>query len=427
LLGFLVFAVGSVFGQAGFYGPVVVHLKAGDAAPDISFASMLGAPGAASWSQTNLTGKVTVLVFYPDTSHNPQVVTAWNALVEKFAGKPVQFVWVTGEKEDTLLPWLEQHPVKGWVFYDPEGKTGAAYGLELPVGVIVGPDHRIVGFDERIAASEETVSAALAGKITTTRPDAEAMQAFEESGAVLLQPRPRTMPRFNSFRPNFEPSETLHVSVSKGEGRGSFGGDDFISLQGFDVREAIRAVYKDTPIRVRLPAALDNDKRYDFALVLPQAVSREKLNEYFRKGLEEYFHVTARRENRLVDVYVVTAVPGRRAPAVDASNGFGGGISGGGYEIEAEAGANVTKGGMKPAGIGAMRSVSIDGTVDNFCEMLEEGLDRPVVNETHLEGEFKFHVKSSGKETNDFLDRLREETGLVITPGQRNVAMLVVE
>ena len=75
---------------------------------------------------------------------------------------------MTGEKEDTLLPWLEQHPVKGWVFYDPEGKTGAAYGLELPVGVLIGADRKLLGFDERIAASEETVSAALAGKITTT-------------------------------------------------------------------------------------------------------------------------------------------------------------------------------------------------------------------------------------------------------------------
>jgi len=85
------------------------------------------------------------------------------------------------------------------------------------------------------------------------------------------------------------------------------------------------------------------------------------------------------------------------------------------------------KGSMKPAKIGAVRSVAIDGTVDSFCEMLEQALDRPVVNETHVEGEFKFHVKSSGREANDFLVRLGEETGLVIAAGQRNVEMLVVE
>jgi uncharacterized protein (TIGR03435 family) len=427
LLVFLIVAVGGGFGQAGFYGPVTVHLKAGDAAPDISFTRMLGAPGAASWSQTNLTGKMTVLAFYPDTSHNPQIVTAWNELVDKFAGKPVQFVWVTGEKEVTLLPALEKTPVKGWVFYDPEGKTGAAYGLDMPVGVLIGADRKILGFDSGVSPNESMVNAALAGRTTTTRPEMANMQAFVESGAVLLQAQPRAMPRFATFKPKIEPSETLHVSVSKGDGRGSFGGDDFISLQGFDLREAIRAVYKDTPVRVRLPAALDNDKRYDFALVLPEPVGRGRLEEDFRKGLEAYFHVTARRENRLVDVYVVTATPNKRPLVVEATNGFGGGVSGGSYELEAVSGADDMNGKMMPQKIEAVRSVSIDGTVDSFCEMLEEGLNRPVVNETHLQGEFKFDVKSSGKATNDFLERLREETGLVITAGQRNVEMLVVE
>ena len=132
LLAVLAVAVSPGLGQVGLYGPVRVHLKAGDVAPDISFTRMLSGPGAASWSQTNLTGQMTVVVFYPDTSHNLESVTRWNAVVEKFAGKPVQFVWVTGEEEDRLLPWLNEHPVKGWVFFDPEGKTGKAYGLGAP-------------------------------------------------------------------------------------------------------------------------------------------------------------------------------------------------------------------------------------------------------------------------------------------------------
>lgn len=370
---------------------------------------------------------MTVLVFYPDTSHNLQHVTAWNELVKKFAGKPVEFVWVTGERENILLPSLNKNPVKGWMFYDPEGKTGAAYGLELPVSVIIGADRKILGFDDMPLPSESLVNAALEGRITTTKPDAASMKAFVDSGAVLLEEQPRAMPRFNNFKPDFVPSDKLHVSPAKGQQRGSFGGDDFISLQGFGLREAIQAVYKDTPIRVSLPAALDNDKRYDFALVLPGAVSQEAKDEYFRKGLEEYFHVTARHESRLVDVYVVTALPGRRPPAYEPpKERFGGGIDSFGYEFEAEGGAEEMKGGMKPRPIGSIRGVSMDGTVDRLCEMLEEGVDRPVVNETQLEGEFKFHVKSSEKAANDFLEKLRDETGLVIGPGMRSVEVLVL-
>jgi uncharacterized protein (TIGR03435 family) len=294
--------------------------------------------------------------------------------------------------------------------------------------VIIGADHKILGFDDALVPGEGAVNAALEGRITTTRPGPETIKAFVDSGAVLLEAQPRVMPRVKTFKPDFAPSDMLHVSPAKGEQRGSFGGDDFISLQGFGLREAIQAVYKDTPIRVSLPAALDNDKRYDFALVLPEAEGQEKMNEDFRKGLEEYFHVTARRESRLVDVYVVTALPNRKPPAVDPSpDQFGGHAESASYEFEAEGGADGMKGGMKPQPVGAMRSVAIDGTVDRFCELLEEALDRPVVNETQLEGEFKFHVKSSEKQANDFLDRLRDETGLVISPGQRNVEMLVLD
>ena len=83
---------------------------------------------------------MTVLVFYPDTSHNLQSVIRWNALVQQFAGKPIQFAWITGEQESSLLPWLQQHPVNGWVFYDPEGSTGRAYGMDIDAAVIIGAD-----------------------------------------------------------------------------------------------------------------------------------------------------------------------------------------------------------------------------------------------------------------------------------------------
>jgi peroxiredoxin len=219
LLVLLSVAVGGAFGQTGLYGPVTVHLKAGDVAPDISFARMLSAPGAASWSQANLTGQVTVVVFYPDIPDNPEWVTRWNAVVEKFAGKPVQFVWVTGEEDSKLLPWLNQHPVKGWVFDDPEGKTGKAYGLEEPPEVIVGADRKIVGFSWTMLPMEEQLNAVLEGRVTTTPPTHETIKAFMESRMVLLKAEPPKMPGIEDRTPHFAPSHALHVSISKRESR----------------------------------------------------------------------------------------------------------------------------------------------------------------------------------------------------------------
>jgi hypothetical protein len=203
--------VATMYGQHGIFGPVSAHLRAGDFAPDIVFTEILSAAGASPWSSANLSGRVTVLAFFPDTSHNPQAVSRWNALVEQFADKPVQFAWITSQYQPPLGPWLRAHPLKGWVFLDPLGATGLAYGMEEPAAVIIGSDRRIVGFDPAMLPSARTIDAALAGRIATDPP--------------LLAEPPR-MTRPEDDRPDFPPSYTLHVSPAKGGGGGEFGGGD---------------------------------------------------------------------------------------------------------------------------------------------------------------------------------------------------------
>src|SRR5580692_8753235 len=85
LLLVIALAVPSGSAQMGVYGTVAAHVKTGDRAPDIVFTKVLSAPVAGSWSQTNLSGQLTVLAFMPDTSHNLQIVTLWNDLVEQFS------------------------------------------------------------------------------------------------------------------------------------------------------------------------------------------------------------------------------------------------------------------------------------------------------------------------------------------------------
>jgi uncharacterized protein (TIGR03435 family) len=419
-------AVPSGSGQMGVYGTVAVHVKAGDRAPDIAFTKVLSAPVAGSWSQTNLLGQLTVLTFMPDTSHNLQSVTAWNDLVEKFADKPVQFLWITGESESTLLPWLEEHPISGWVLVDTTGRTANAYGMELPENVIVGADRRIIGFYMGSMETEHLLDAVQDGRITTTQPDKATLKAFLESGKVLIDAEPQRMRRMDDHRPVFPPSYAVHVSLSQGEERGKASADDYWTLKGYTLKEVVGEVYDVNSIRLQLPASLDNNKRYDFALVLPKRESREKMKERMRQGLQDYFHVTVTRENRLVDVYVVSVLPDRKPPALEATqDGMGGRSSG--IQFGIVDGAEDPQDEPKPQSISAIRGVYEDGLVNEFCHRLEGVLDRPVVNETGLEGEFKLYVKSSEGEENTFLERLRDELGLVITPGQRNVEMLVFE
>jgi len=428
LLPLLAFAIPSAFSQISLYGPITTRPHSGDLAPDLTLTKALSHPADDSWSPTNLSGQTTVLVFMPDTTHNIQIVNLWNAVVEKFAGKPVEFVWITGEKESTLQPWLEQHPVKGWVLHDPEGKTGNAYGMELPANVIIGTDRKIIGFFRGIQEIDQLLPAIQDGRITTTRPTKETLKGFIESRQMLMDAEAPKMPRVDDNRPHFPPSYLVHVSPSQNDERGNSSADDFWSLRGFTLKEAINLLYDVNPIRIQIPASLDIDKRYDFSLALPEQESQEQMKDRIRKGLQDYFHVSVSRENRLVDVYVLSlASNGKLPPAKPHMEESGGGFRSSSIGFVAPANLDEALAGPKPQPISAIRSIYTDGTADDLCHTMETALDRPVVNETNLHGEFEFRIERSGSTESNFLDRFREQLGLVLTYSQRNVEFLVLD
>ena len=433
LLLLLVGVVAGLFGQTGLFGPVSDPLKSGDIAPDVRFEKILNSTGPVSWSPGNLFGQLTVLAIFPDTSHNPDARSRWNALVEQFAGRAVQFVWITGEDETSLVPWLAEHPLQGWVLHDPKDETGRSYGMEIPSAVIIGADRKILGFDAAMVPQAETVTAALEGRITTTPPkqNMAEFKAFMESRKVLLAAEPQRMARPDDHKPGFPASYTLHVTLTKNEpgGGGNFGGPDYWALKGLTLKKLIAEVYSVNPIRIHLPASLDNGTRYDFSLVLPEAESKEQIYERFRQGVQDYFHITATREERLLDVYVVTAED-RKPPAAKIRTEEGLSFSTSSdieFESFDDAGNADLFAEPKAAGIGGIRGIGMEGTADDFCRTLESMLDRPVVNETHLEGEFEFKVRASETGKNDFLERLRDQLGLVVTEAQRNVEILAFE
>ncbi len=68
----------------------------------------------------------------------------------------------------------------------------------------------------------------------------------------------------------------------------------------------IEQFYGINPIRIELPASLDDGRRYDFSLVLPEAESQERIYQRFQQAIQDYFYLTATRQAGLTDVYVVT-------------------------------------------------------------------------------------------------------------------------
>lgn len=427
----LALAVPCAFGQVSLYGPATTPLKAGDIAPDIVYTKILSAPSSADWTQSNLKGQLTIVVFSLRTSQNPQIVTLWNKLVDNFAGKQVQFVLVSGDKEGTLEAWLGRHPIKGWVFADPGGKTGNAYGLEQPATVFIGTDGKIIGFGFGGFPPEDfVVDAALERRITTKRPTPATMKSFLDSHQVHLDAEPFKVPSADEYKPKLPPSYTLHVAPFRGESKGNFGGDDYRVLRNYTLKEAISDAYGVNPIRISLPKSLDNDRHYDFSLLLPQREDQDKIKIRMQHGLEDYFHIAATREHRIADVYILTAAPGRKPPFVkrqaDDEMGARGGISSSSIGFQASKNPTDESGKVTPMPLGALTSVSFTGTAGEFCRALETLLDRPVVNETGWQGEIEVSADTTKERSTDgFVDLLRDQFGLAISSSQRHVKTLV--
>jgi uncharacterized protein (TIGR03435 family) len=427
----LTFVAMGAHAQRDFFGPVTSVLSAGDLAPELSFQKILSAPDNKTWIPADLFGQITVLAFLPNISSNPRLVEAANALVGQFAGQPVQFVWITQEEEPSLAGWLADHPLKGFVLLDSTGVTGRSYGLGLPAMVFIGADGRIIGFSRAIIPTTDMLEAVLEGRVTTTppKPGPAELRAFVESHQLLLEAHGPRLANPDDNRPNFPPSNAVHISPSQREsGTGNFGADSWHSFQGFDLKGMISEIYGITPVRIELPASLSDGSRYDFSLVLPQTESRETMYQRFQQGIQDYVHLTATRESRRMDVYVVTALDDRRPPAVSGQPDSGGGFISIsiGFESLARTGDPYDFEGMpKTFSLSAVTSISMEGTAEEFCKTLERSLDRPVVNETDLQGRFEFRVDRSATSNGDFLARLRDELGLIIEPAERDVQLLV--
>ena len=81
--------------------------------------------------------------------------------------------------------------------------------------------------------------------------------------------------------------------------------------------------------------------------------------------------------------------------------------------------------GSRRGGMG-INSIGHSLTMAQLCQVLESGLDRPIIDETHLPGTYAVNVYSGALSTRDFMRVLCEKLGLVVTPARRDLAMLVV-
>jgi uncharacterized protein (TIGR03435 family) len=423
ILSLFAIAVASLFGQTS---PPV---KAGDLAPNLVWTRILTGVEPGSFF-----GRVTVIAFFPAASPNESLVSRWNELVAKFSGQPVHFVWIASEHQPPLVPWLEKHPVSGSLLLDPLGATAQAYGVEFG-GAIVNENGRIAGFTFG-EPEERQIEAVQEGRAIAVKGDGDESQrgAMFSGRAVRLEYEPFRM-RTPEGKPDIPPSLEVRISPSKTKGTEETQGPDWWVQRGFDLKSVIAKVYEKDPSRIVLPAALQNEDPYDFVLVPPHEMGRPAMRRVIQQAIEQHFHLSATVENRPVDVYVMTALKGKTPPAKTGDESMGGGSVGWSsrtFAVPRLAGSapltpemmRETLSKLAPAEISTISAENSD--MDGFRRALEDGLGRPIVDETKLDGTYDLVVKGNARRTEEFLDMLRDQLGLVLSPENRSIEMLVV-
>jgi uncharacterized protein (TIGR03435 family) len=275
---------------------------------------------------------------------------------------------------------------------------------------------------------------------------------------VLIHSEQAAAPRHDGLRPELRPYRPPRpdlprafgahiVPTKKKSGEGSEnGGDDYWALEGFQLKAVLSRVFGShealfPETHIELPSSMDPRERHDFYVVLAPHDRREDRNRLMRQGIERYFRVTITHESRPMDVYVLTAPDGQTAAIRDAAQSGGGGVGFSGFSFEfalpdgeppsPESFRSLyqTPESMRNAIVsgGSIGGISIsNGTMEEFCTALEQGLDRPVVDETGLGGRYDIELLGGHTSTSEFLQRLRTQLGLHLTPTRRDVTMLVV-
>jgi uncharacterized protein (TIGR03435 family) len=411
------------------------HIKAGDDAPEIDWSKAVHSPDLAQY-YPSLVGRYTVLQFLPTVTANTQIIGLWNDLVTKFADQPVQFVWIASEPWSSVQPFLRQHPIKGWLLID-EGKTAAhAYGCEMGDTAIINSVGKIIGFTSFLLPPH--LSAILDGKAVAipSHTDDEQISKLLTGGKIRLETEPARFPPELPAKPDIPPSYEVRISPSKAKGTEASIGPDFWIQKGFDLKAIVSMVYERDPSRVLIPSQLDNEDKFDFVVVPPNPEDGKTIHHLVQRAIEKYFKVWAAVESQPTEVYVMTAAKGETPQAKTGTESMGGGFVGSSsFEFAVPVSSSESPDAMKkaiqeitkrPENIGLSSISASNASIDDFRKALEDGLGRPIIDETGLTGSYDLDVHGKAKTTAEFIRMLREQTGLALTPATRNIELLTL-
>ena len=369
-----------------------VEIKVGQPAPPLTLDRILQAPPGteADWQQ--LQGKAVVIEFWATWCPRcREKIPHLNRLTERFAARPVQFLSITDEDADIVTRFLNDQPILGWVGIDSDGATYERYGITgRPLTVLVDAGGIVRAVTRVDPVTDSTLEALLEGEPL-------ALPAWSESrDHGMGQDRADAL-----FEVSIRPAGSVAVT---GYSPGAIvSRDGRFEGYGLTVRRLLAMAYGLPEERVVAPSWCD-ESRYDLVLASPHLNSDHppERRRLIRQVLTETFRVEVKREPRPMKVYVLQKTQ-ERMQELESSEFSSRLLSG-------------KRGNFKVTG-GELRDLAL---------LLQRELDRPVLDETSLEGRYDFELHWDIRNPISVLDFVRDKLGLELRPQVRDMEHLFV-
>jgi uncharacterized protein (TIGR03435 family) len=252
------------------------------------------------------------------------------------------------------------------------------------------------------------------------------------SSAALCQEAPAATPLAFEVA-TIKPSEPITAGPGKVMIRMGVQNDGaMVNYNGMTLKALVQNAYSVKDYQVTCPPWMD-EQRYNISAKLPDGANRDQAPEMLQNLLKERFKVTLHREKKDHPIYALVVGKGGpklKAAEVTADTPGPSGASGPSDLGKASApplprpdGGGQTA--MKlPAGGMAMRMGPNGGhleskavTLSRFAESISRFLDRPVVDQTGIEGTYDFAIDVSPEEMGGMMAQMKGAVMMAGGPG----------